>query len=223
MPGRRLTHTDRDRVAAGLAHGKGYAEIARELGRPTSTISREVARNGGPEHYRADHAQQAADVRASRRPPTTPPPRRNVTDDLEERFAEKMTLTGFPKMTSRVLVCLFSAGTGGRTAAELVRRLQVSPASVSKAISWLEQLSMVRRERDGRRERYVVDGDIWERAWLHSAESMRSWAEEAKASAALLDAETPFAARLTEMSQFFEVVHHDMMVTARTWRERVTH
>ncbi|MDA0638253.1 helix-turn-helix domain-containing protein, partial [Nonomuraea sp. MCN248] len=59
MPGSRLTWQDRRRIAAGLAEGLGYAEIARGLDRPTSTVSREVARNGGPGVYRPDHAHQA--------------------------------------------------------------------------------------------------------------------------------------------------------------------
>ncbi|MBO1416423.1 helix-turn-helix domain-containing protein, partial [Streptomyces sp. FH025] len=48
MPGGRLTQQDRRRIATGLAEGLGYGEIARGLGRPTSTVTREIARNGGP-------------------------------------------------------------------------------------------------------------------------------------------------------------------------------
>src|SRR5258708_17126887 len=73
MPGERLTEQDRQRVAAGLAERLGYAEIARRLGRPTSTISREVARNGGPDGYRADNAHQATRRRARRRMPASSP------------------------------------------------------------------------------------------------------------------------------------------------------
>jgi len=72
MPGGRLTHEDRQRIAAWLADGLGYAEIGRRLGRPTSTISREVARYGVPGDYLADHAQQAAGHRARRRKPARP-------------------------------------------------------------------------------------------------------------------------------------------------------
>ncbi|MFD0661872.1 helix-turn-helix domain-containing protein [Thermocatellispora tengchongensis] len=48
MPGGRLTYEDRQAIASGLADGLDYAEIARRLARPTSTVTREVARNGGP-------------------------------------------------------------------------------------------------------------------------------------------------------------------------------
>ncbi|MEV4086954.1 helix-turn-helix domain-containing protein, partial [Nonomuraea fuscirosea] len=60
MPGGRLTHDDRRRIASWLAEGLGYAEIARRLGRPTSTISREVARNRAPGGYLADRAPPGA-------------------------------------------------------------------------------------------------------------------------------------------------------------------
>jgi len=71
MPGRRLTRADRRQIAAGLEQGLDYAAIARRLGRPTSTVSREVARNGGPGRYRADLAHLATTHRARRtlRPP----------------------------------------------------------------------------------------------------------------------------------------------------------
>ena len=143
MPGGRLTQRDREDIAEGLAGGLGYTEIARRLGRPTSTVSREVARNGGPERYHADRAQRATGQRARRAQPTPPAPRPGDLDDgrdalvvraLEERFTEQMVQTGFPRMMARVLVSLFTSGTEGRTAAELAQRLQVSPGSISKAI-----------------------------------------------------------------------------------------
>uniref|UniRef100_UPI0003A0562C helix-turn-helix domain-containing protein n=1 Tax=Amycolatopsis methanolica TaxID=1814 RepID=UPI0003A0562C len=60
-------------IAAGLAMGLSYAEIGRRLGRPRSTIIREVARNGGARGYRADRAQQATAWRAHRRRPVPAP------------------------------------------------------------------------------------------------------------------------------------------------------
>ena len=75
MPGRRRTKTDRRQIAAGLAQGLDYAGIAHQLGRPTSTVSREVARNGGPGCYRGDLAHLATTHRAAlaRRQPRSGP------------------------------------------------------------------------------------------------------------------------------------------------------
>ena len=66
MPGIRLGLEERETVGLGLARGECFAEIARRLSRPTSTVSREVARNGGRGCYRATIAQKATGVRACR-------------------------------------------------------------------------------------------------------------------------------------------------------------
>src|SRR4051812_21651197 len=72
MPGGRLTQQERQRIALGLADGLAYAEIARGLDRPTSTVTREVMRNGGPTAYRADPPPRAPEPRPHRRKPAAP-------------------------------------------------------------------------------------------------------------------------------------------------------
>jgi len=217
-----LTHQDRQHIASALADGLGYAEIARRLGRPTSTISREVARNGGPDDYRADQAHQATGHRARRPKPASSPELaavvgaygrdREAVRGFVEQFAALMAQTGLSRMAARVLVCLFTADSGALTVAELVQDLRVSPASISKAVGYLEELELVRRERDarGRRERYVVDDDVWLRAWMASARKNLTWADAAQKGAEILGATTPAGARLRDMSQFFAQLASDM-------------
>jgi IS30 family transposase len=69
--GRYLLFADREEIALLRAQGHGVREIARRLGRATSTISRELRRNaatrGGGLDYRATTAQWHAD-RSARRP-----------------------------------------------------------------------------------------------------------------------------------------------------------
>src|SRR3954468_5141333 len=142
MPGGRLSQQERHQIALGLADSLAYAEIARRLDRPTSTITREVLRNGGPTAYRADLAQRATEHRVRRRKAATPraqgaPLQGPGRDDeavrgYEEAFTTLMMQQGLPKMMARVLTCLFIADAGSVTAAELTQHLQVSPASVSK-------------------------------------------------------------------------------------------
>ncbi|MET9551525.1 helix-turn-helix domain-containing protein [Streptomyces sp. NPDC006645] len=219
MPGGRLTHEERRNIGAGLAEGLGYAEIARRLGRPTSTVSREVARNGGSDGYRADRALRATERRARRRgaAPTTPRPGDGADRDDElrhfaEQFVAMLVTTGLPRMASRVLVRLFLTDSGSLTAADLVGQLRVSPASVSKAVGYLERLEVVRRERDprGRRERYVVDDDVWVRAWKRDTRSTENWAETARRGAGVVGAESPAGVRLERMGDFFATLGADM-------------
>jgi DNA-binding transcriptional regulator GbsR (MarR family) len=222
MPGGRLTQQDRLLIATRLTAGHGYAEIARELNRPTSTISREVTRNGGRAGYRAEHAQLATGSRARRRKNSTPAESGPATDaygrdrsavrGYAELFAETMVETGLPRMASRVLSSLYTADAASLTAAELVRDLKVSPASISKAINYLEALELVRREPDPgqRHEHYLIAEDIWIQAWRTSARANANWAGTARKGAELFDPATPTGRRLERMSQFFQQLSDDM-------------
>jgi len=67
---RRLRSSDREEVSRGLAAGESLRQIARRLGRPPSTVSREVRRNGGRDAYRAHRAQAATRERERRPRPT---------------------------------------------------------------------------------------------------------------------------------------------------------
>ncbi|MGW0760577.1 MarR family transcriptional regulator [Streptomyces sp. NPDC002814] len=211
MPGGRLTHEDRQRIAAWLADGLGYAEIGRRLGRPTSTISREVARNGAPGDYLADHAQQAAGHRARRRKPARPAEPvddgqpTEVKRDFVDTFATLLAATGLPRMTARVFVCLLTADASGLTAGDLVRRLQVSPASVSKSIASLEAMELVVRQPDpgGRRDRYLIDDDAWLRAWRADTSAHGEIATAAQQGIEIFGADTTAGERLGKMGQFF--------------------
>jgi transposase, IS30 family len=58
--GRWLSMAEREEIRAGVVAGLSFAEIGRGLGRPTSTVSREVARNGGRERYVAWRAERRA-------------------------------------------------------------------------------------------------------------------------------------------------------------------
>jgi IS30 family transposase len=70
LSGRYLSFAEREEIAILRARGCGVREIARQLGRSPSTISRELRRNaatrGGGLEYRASTAQWHADRRARR-------------------------------------------------------------------------------------------------------------------------------------------------------------
>ncbi len=64
-----LTLPEREEISRGLVVGQSFQAIAQSLDREPSTVSREVNRNGGRDHYRASHADRTAWDRA-RRPKT---------------------------------------------------------------------------------------------------------------------------------------------------------
>ena len=64
---RRLSLEEREEISRGLASGDSLRSIAVRLGRSASTVSRELARNGGRSGYRALRADRAA-YRRARRP-----------------------------------------------------------------------------------------------------------------------------------------------------------
>ena len=61
-----LTLSEREEISRGLATQQSLRTIAKQLGRSTSTISREINRNLGYDDYRATQADQAAWDRAHR-------------------------------------------------------------------------------------------------------------------------------------------------------------
>lgn len=64
---RHLSLEEREEISRGMAVGESLRSIALKLGRSASTVSREVARNGGRSGYRALRADRAA-YRGARRP-----------------------------------------------------------------------------------------------------------------------------------------------------------
>ncbi|WP_040812762.1 GbsR/MarR family transcriptional regulator [Nocardia concava] len=234
MPGGRLNQEDRRLIAAGLSRGLGYADIARQLNRPTSTVSREVTRNGGPGRYRAETAQAATAVRSRRRVPRPKHVEKPSGADeygrgpeLLAEFSTALALlfaqTGMPRTAAAVLARLYAADSGSLTAAELVAQLRVSPATVSAAVGQLEERALIRRDRDqgSRRDRYVIEESAWYRATLAAARVNERLAAQARDGAAALGAATPAGVRLLGMSEYLERVGLDMVRSAERWRDRL--
>jgi DNA-binding MarR family transcriptional regulator len=233
MPGGRLTNEDRQHIAAGLAKGLGYAEIGRRLERPASTIMREVTRNGGPDDYRADRAHKATRQRA-RRHKQAQPPAPPIADsghgrdpqavqEVAESFTELLIQQGLPRMEARVLACLQITDSGALTAADLVERLRVSPASVSHAVAFLEQQGMLRRELvpGGRRERYVIDDEIGLRNLLAAVQMSVALAAASQHAAEILGPTTPAGARFESSAELTLLVSEALRQAMEQWRQRL--
>jgi transposase, IS30 family len=100
----RLSLMDRTEIHAGVAGGDSGAAIARRLGKHPSTITREIASNGGRDGYRPVAAHRRA-LRAARRPQsmkleTNPALAAYVVAQLEQLWSpeqiEQRLITEFP-------------------------------------------------------------------------------------------------------------------------------
>jgi IS30 family transposase len=83
----RLSLAEREEISRSLAGGESYRRIARRLGRSPSTVSREVAGNGGRRRYRAHLAETRAAIGA-RRPRRAKLARNRPLRRLVERLLE---------------------------------------------------------------------------------------------------------------------------------------
>jgi IS30 family transposase len=98
----RLTLADREEISRGLAAGESIRGISARIGRAPSTVSREVAGNGGRRGYRAMRADRQAWSRASRPKPCKlarhPALRAIVEEKLTRRWSQEQ-VAGWLKRT----------------------------------------------------------------------------------------------------------------------------
>ena len=97
---RRLSFAEREEISRGIAGGVSMRCIARKLGRAPSTVSREVAANGGRVRYRATAAHVASRHRA-RRPK---PAKLVVNERLREVVESKLDEWWSPTQISSWLI-----------------------------------------------------------------------------------------------------------------------
>lgn len=228
LPGGGLTRPERRQIAPGPADSLPCAEFARRLGRPTSTVAREVMRNGGPTTYRAGLAHRATERRADRRRPASsrgpeslPQPHGRDAEALaeyEERFTVVLMDSGLTRMAARVLICSVHHRRGQP------HRVPTRPASpghpASKAIAYLESRSLVRRQRDERRrDPYVVDDELFHQATIAGARSNDQLVETALRGVHVLGPHTPAAIRLENIARFLEFIGESITRAAEQARE----
>ncbi|MFI5769731.1 GbsR/MarR family transcriptional regulator [Streptomyces sp. NPDC051658] len=138
-----------------------------------------------------------------------------------ERFASDMTEAGMQRMASRVFAALLADDDGSMTSAELAVALQISPAAVSGAVSYLTQVSMVGREREpgSRRDRYRVHDEVWYTTFVSRDRVLTRWESTLKEGARTLGEDTPAGARLVETAAFFEFLQDELGGLMDRWRE----
>jgi transposase, IS30 family len=125
-----LTSTEREEISRQLACGHSLGAISRRLGRAPSTLSREVARNGGRCLYRA----AVADGRAWRRARRPQRCRLSTHPALQRIVAGKLAQQWSPQQISGWLRCTFPSDAD----------MQVSPETIYRSL-FVQSRGVLRR------------------------------------------------------------------------------
>ena len=113
-----LTLAEREEISRGIARDLSLRAIAARLGRAPSTISREVKRNGGTQHYRANRADQAAWDRAHRPKPC----KLVINRALARLVAKKLRRLWSPEQIAGWLKCTYPNDESSQVSHETIYR-----------------------------------------------------------------------------------------------------
>jgi len=142
-----LSFSDREEISRGLAAGDSFGVIAGRLGRPCSTVSREVGGVEGRAGYRAVEADQAAWDRARRPKPC----RLAVNPTLRDVVAERLALRWSPQQVSRWLVRAYPGDDTMRVSHETIYKtlfIQSRGALKKELIGELRHTRRMRKSRN---------------------------------------------------------------------------
>ena len=141
-----LTLSEREEISRGVVAGLSIRSIASELGRAPSTVSREVNRNGGRRHYRANTADQAAWDLAHR--PKTCKLAQNRA--LARIVAQKLQLEWAPEQIAGWLKCTYPDDESYQVSHETIYKslfIQACGALKKELLQHLRKTRAMRRSR----------------------------------------------------------------------------
>lgn len=137
-----------------------------------------------------------------------------------ERMAFILTDAGVPRMPARVFTYLLCTNDGKATAGQIAETLQVSPAAVSGAVRYLDQVGLVLRARDPgeRRDHYEVADDLWFEVYGNRDKQFDAWANVLLDGVAAVGPETRAGQRLEQTRRFVQFLRDQMPLLMEKWR-----
>lgn len=137
-----------------------------------------------------------------------------------ERFALLLTEAGMPRMPARVFASLLAVNDGRRTAAELAEALHVSPAAISGAVRYLNQVGLVvkGREPGERRDHYQVVDSVWYDVYFNRQKMFQLWLGVIADGIDAVGSGTPAGQRLDKTRRFFEFLRHELPALIERWQ-----
>jgi len=139
-----------------------------------------------------------------------------------ERIGGALTQAGLARLPSRVFAALLVDDDGRMTSVELAEALGVSAAGVSGAVGYLEQLGMLRRERErgSRRDVYVVDDDAWHDTMTRHDQIYGPIKASLDHALAALGPDAPAHRRVAMSRDFLSFVEGELDQIAEKWEKR---
>ncbi|WP_290050630.1 GbsR/MarR family transcriptional regulator [Amycolatopsis solani] len=154
---------------------------------------------------------------------TTPDTKRD--EDAVRRYVESLGLVlsqiGMQRMPARVFAALMTADDARLTAADLASQLSVSPAAISGAVRFLEQIGLVAKEREPgeRRDHYRLYDDLWYATFLKRDRMIIMWRDAADNGIDALGEDTPAGKRLAEMRDFLSFMLVELNAMYERWHK----
>jgi IS30 family transposase len=170
-----LTLAEREDISRGIASGAPLREIARQLDRAASTVSREISRHGGHPVYRAHEADDHAWDLALRPKPCL----LGVNRKLRDIVASKLILDWSPEQISGWLKMQYRDDESMRVSHETIyRSLFIQARGVLKK----ELMDHLRSKRRMRRSRHATPSGqsrgVRSSMPFRSAKGLRKWKTE---------------------------------------------
>src|SRR3954451_13727814 len=135
-----------------------------------------------------------------------------TTDGFVDRMASALHQAGLARVPSLGFSALLIDDDGRMPSAELAEALHVSPASVSGAVRYLEQIQMLRRERErgSRRDVYVVEEETWHNALMRRDQVYAPMIAALTAGLTAVGPKAPAHRRILVTREFFAFVNEEM-------------
>ncbi len=146
-------------------------------------------------------------------------------EEAVRRYVERLALVlnqlGIQRMAARVFAALVVTDDSRLTAAELAENLQVSPAAVSGAVRYLEQVGLVEREREpgSRRDHFRVLDNMWYASMRKRDRFVEMWRDAAEEGIDAVGADTPAGRRLADMRDFLSFIIRELPLLFERWEK----
>jgi DNA-binding transcriptional regulator GbsR (MarR family) len=139
-----------------------------------------------------------------------------------ERIGAALAQAGLARLPSRVFAALLVDDDGRMTSTELASALDISAAGVSGAVGYLEQLGMLRRERQrgSRRDLYVVDDDAWHEAMMRHDQIYGPIKASLQHALTALGQDAPAHRRLALTEEFLVFIENEFDSLSDKWEAR---